>query len=120
MSISPDGLWVAAMGTGQSISLWPVAGGAPRQVAGTEPADRPAAWSEDGRSLWILRRGEIPAQVYQLDIATGRRRLWKTLVPPDTAGVYSIIEFRITPKGDSYFYSFTRLLSQLYLVRGLR
>lgn len=115
-----DGQWVAAIGTGQPITLWPVAGGPSRPVAGTEPSDRPAAWSADGRSLWIVRRGEVPAQVFQLDIATGRRHLWKTLVPPDTAGVYSIIEFRITPTGDSYFYSFTRVLSQLYLVRGLK
>jgi hypothetical protein len=62
----------------------------------------------------------MPGHVYQLEIATGRRHLWKTLVPPDAAGVYSIIEFAITPSGHSYFYSYTRLLSQLYLVRGLK
>ena len=50
--------------------------------------------------------------------ATPERR--KTLVPPDSAGVYSVIEFQITPEGKSYFYSYTRLLSQLYLVRGLK
>jgi hypothetical protein len=32
---------------------------------------------------------------------------------------YSIIDFRITPAGHSYFYGYTRLLSQLFLVRGL-
>ena len=42
------------------------------------------------------------------------------LIPPDKAGVYSIIEFVITPDGQSYFYSYTRLLSQLYLVHGLK
>ena len=39
--------------------------------------------------------------------------------PPDAAGVYSIIEFCITPTGHSYFYSYTRLLSQFFLVTGL-
>ena len=42
------------------------------------------------------------------------------LVPPDAAGVYSIIEFQITPSGHAYAYGYTRLLSQLYLVRGLK
>jgi len=51
---------------------------------------------------------------------TGTRRLWKSLIPPDAAGVYSIVEFRITPRGDAYAYSYTRLVSQLYLVRGLK
>jgi hypothetical protein len=42
------------------------------------------------------------------------------LVPPDPVGVYSIINFDITPSGDSYFYTYTRLLSQLYVARNLR
>jgi eukaryotic-like serine/threonine-protein kinase len=120
LSISPDGTWAAAIGVGQTISLWPVAGGPPRTVEGSQPDERPVAWSADGQSLWLFRRGEVPAHVYRLDIKTGQRRLWKTLVPPDAAGVYSIIDFRITPAGDAYFYSYTRLLSQLFLVRGLK
>jgi hypothetical protein len=120
LSISPNGEWIAAVrGRDGSLSLWPLSGEPRLEVKGAEPDDRPVAWSADGRSLWIFRRGEVPAHVYQLDLTTGQRRLWKTLVPPDMAGVYSIIEFQITPTGHSYFYSYTRLLSQLYLVRGL-
>jgi serine/threonine protein kinase/Tol biopolymer transport system component len=120
LSISPDGLWVAAVDSGNAISLWRVDGGASRVLQGTEPGDRPVAWSADGRSLWLFRRGEVPTNVFTLDIANGRRELWKTLVPPDPAGVYSIYEFRITPAGDSYFYSYRRLLSQLFLVTSLQ
>ncbi len=120
LSISPDGRWAAAISPSQAISLWPVSGGPSRAVPGSEPGDRPIAWSADGRSLWLFRRGEVPAHVSRLNIETGRRQLWKTLVPPDASGVYSIIEFRITPTGDAYFYSYTQLVSQLYLVRGLK
>jgi Tol biopolymer transport system component len=119
LSISPDGEWLAAIGEGEkAITLWPVAGGSPRSVAGSQPGDRPVAWSADGRSLWVYRRDEVPAHVFSLDIEGGRRQLWKTLSLP--AGVYSINDFRITPSGDSYFYSYTRVLSQLYQVRGLQ
>ena len=52
--------------------------------------------------------------------SSGERRPWKEVTPPELAGVYSIIELQITPDGKSYFYSYTRLLSQLYLVRGLK
>jgi WD40 repeat protein len=120
VAISPDGEWAASIGSQQGIALWPVSGGPPRPVPGSEPGDRPVAFSADGRSLWLFRRGEVPAPVFQLDIDTGRRQLSKRLVPPDAAGVYSIIEFRITPTGHSYFYSYTRSLSQLYVARGLR
>jgi hypothetical protein len=122
LSISPDGAQIAAIGSGQGISLWPVTDGppSPRHVRESKPDDRPVAWSADGKSLWIFRRGEVPAEVFRLEIETGRRQRWKTLVPPDVAGAYSIVDFRITPTGDAYVYSYTRLLSQLYLVRGLK
>jgi WD40 repeat protein len=118
-AISGDGQWVAAIGSGEGISLWPVAGGSPRDVP-SRPGDRPIAWSGDGRSLWVFRRGEVPAEVLKVDVATGRRSLWKKLEPPDPAGVYSITDFRVTPDGQVYFYSFKRQVSQLYVASGLR
>jgi hypothetical protein len=102
------------------VSLYPTAGGPPRVVPGTQPGERPASWSADGRSLWVFRRGELPARVYSVDVETGRRTPWKTLTPPDAAGVYSIDQLRVTPSGSSYFYSYSRTLSELYEARGLR
>ena len=121
ITISPDDAWVAATGPDRTISLWPTSGvGGSRPVKGSEPGDRPVAWSLDGKSLWTFRRGEIPAQVFQVNTITGQRQPWRRLVPPDTAGVYSVIEVRVTPTGRAYAYSYTRLLSQLYLTRDLR
>jgi Tol biopolymer transport system component len=123
LAISPDGLRAAAISDAPSepgISLWSVTGSAPpSRVPGSEQGDRPVAFSDDGRSLWIFRRGEVPAQVVKLDTASGERQIWKTLVPVDVAGVYSITELSITPDGRAYFYSYRRLLSQLYVVRGI-
>jgi Tol biopolymer transport system component len=122
LSISPDGARIAGIGK-RGVSLWRAAG--PREqagepVPGSQPGDRPVAWTSDGTALWIFRRGELPAHVYRVEIATGRRELWKTIAPDDPAGVYSILDFDITPDGRSYFYSYWRVLSELYVVRGLR
>jgi WD40 repeat protein len=119
LSISPDSNWLAALAPG-GISLWPVAGGPAREVRGSLPGERPVSFTSDGRSLWVFRRGEVPAHIYRLEIDSGSRKLWKTLVPPDTAGVYSIDEFKVTRSGAAYFYSYRRSLSELYEVRGLR
>ncbi len=119
LAISRDGTWVAAAEPARGISLWPVAGGASRFVPASEPDDRPVGFSADGRSLWVFRRGEVPARVLRLDISTGRRDLWKVLWPPDPAGVYSIMNLKVTPTGHAYFYSYAGVLSQLYLVGGL-
>lgn len=119
LAISPDGLQMAVRGAGPAISVWPVAGGQGTPVAGSQPGDRPVAWSEDGRSIWVFQRGHVPAEVARLDLASGKRVPWKTLVPPDPAGVYSINDVRITPRGDAYFYSYRRVLSELYLASAV-
>ena len=120
LAISGDGAQVAAISVSGPVTLWPVAGGASRTLPGTEPGDRPVGWAPDGRSLWVFRRGEVPARVFTVDIQTGRRALWKTLTPPDATGVYSVDQVRVTPSGNAYFYSYRRTLSELYEVRGLR
>ena len=62
---------------------------------------------------------ELPAKVFRFDIATGRKELWRTLMPADAAGIYSL---DVLPRrgGDAYVYSFNRILSDLYLVEGVR
>ena len=121
LAISSAGDMVAVVGgQPEQMSIWPMSGGAPRPVLGARRNDRPVAWTPDGQSLWMFRRGEVPAPVFQLDLTTGERRPWKSLVPPNAEGVYSITEFKITPGGDAYAYSYSRLLSQLYLVHGLK
>jgi serine/threonine protein kinase/dipeptidyl aminopeptidase/acylaminoacyl peptidase len=120
LSISPDGEWVATMGSGRGIVLWPTSPGpSPRPVPNTQPEDRPVSWTADGRSLWVFRRGEVPADVWRVDIASGHRELWKRLSPVDPTGVHSIYTFKVTRDGRSYFYSYKRVVSQLYLVKGL-
>ena len=121
LAISADGARIAAVGGKPSgISIWSDSGIRQHDVPGSSSDDRPIAFSADGKSLWLFRRGEVPAHIDRLDIASGERRPWKEVTPPELAGVYSIIELQITPDGRSYFYSYTRLLSQLYLGRGLK
>jgi hypothetical protein len=119
LSISSDGSTLAAISREGGMTLWPLDGSAPRPVPGSLPGDRPVAWSPDSRWLWLFRRNEIPARIERLEIATGRREPWKTLVPSEP-GVYSIMNFVITPTGSAYCYSYRRRLSDLYLVEGLR
>jgi len=62
----------------------------------------------------------LPARVEKVDVSTGARGLWKELSPPDLDGVTNLVRIRITPDGSSYAYTYFRLLSELFLVDGLR
>ena len=59
-------------------------------------------------------------QVVRLDVATGRKELWKELVPADSAGVTEVPAVIPTSDGRSYVYSYIRQLSDLYVVKGVK
>ena len=118
--ISPDSRFAIGRGTDHKLHLYPISGGAPRELVGIEPTEQPLRWSADGQSLYVYTPGTLPAQVDRVDLATGRREKWKDLVPNDTAGVAFIRPPLITPDGKHYVYSYTRVLSELFLARGVR
>jgi Tol biopolymer transport system component len=117
--VASDGKWVMVHGPDRKTYRYPMAGGEPTVVPGVDPEDSMDQVSLDGGSLYIHRTGELPANVFRLDISTGRKEPWRTLMPADAAGVYAI---NVTPTrgGDGYDYSFNRILSDLYLVDGIR
>jgi serine/threonine protein kinase len=119
-TVSPDGKFVAARGPDQRLYLYPIAGGEPTAISGLTAEDTPTAWSADGRFLYVYRRRELPAKVYRLDVATGKKELWKELMPADAAGILNISPPMVTLDGKSYAYAYIRTLSDLYLVDGLK
>ncbi|MGA7301703.1 MAG: protein kinase, partial [Candidatus Sulfotelmatobacter sp.] len=82
-ALSPDSQEIAAIGPDEKGYLYPVAGGDPRPINGINQGEQPITWSGDGQSLYIYQPGELPARVYRLDLKSGKRTLWKELMPSD-------------------------------------
>ena len=120
LAVSPDGKTVASVGGDHKISLYSEEGGEPLALAGGVNGELPIRWSADGRTLYIFQPGQMPTRVSRVEIASGKRELWKELMPADPTGVVRILDVQITPDGKSYAYSHLRALSELYLVEGLR
>jgi hypothetical protein len=116
--VSPDGRSVAAMGPDRVMKIYYQDGSDPRLVPQVTLSDRPLAWSADSGALFVFGRGEIPAKVFRVDLATGEREVWKQLTPMNTAGVEGLTGVRMTPDGE-YAYSYMQRLSILYVVEGL-
>jgi Tol biopolymer transport system component len=119
-AVSPNGEMVAGIGPDQKGYLYLPAGGEPKPIAGLEAGELPISWSSDGHSLYIHRTGEVPAKVYLLELATGKKTVWKQIVPLDPTGVSTIGPILVTPDGKTYTYGFHRTLGDLYLVEGLK
>jgi eukaryotic-like serine/threonine-protein kinase len=119
-AVSPDGRWVAAVGADGKTALFPLDGGTPKPLAGPQEGEFPLRFSPDGRFLYLWKRGDIPARVARVEIETGKREVWKDLLPLDPSGVERISNVVVTPDAKGYAYCFTRLLSDLFVVEGLK
>jgi dipeptidyl aminopeptidase/acylaminoacyl peptidase len=115
---SPDGRWVATIGHDGHF-LYPVDGGERRPLPGLSLDEWPVGWSADGRSVYWRREGVLPMPVLKMDVETGRPTTLLELAPPDRAGVVWMDPL-LTPDGRGYVYTYHRLLSDLYLVLGLK
>jgi eukaryotic-like serine/threonine-protein kinase len=119
-AITADGKNVAAIGPDQKGYIYPIDGGQPKLIPGLDPYEGPIGWCDDGQSLFIYRLGELPARIYRLNIATGKKQFVRQLMPPDLSGVTDISAIFITPDGRGYVYEYGRTLSDLYLVSDIK
>jgi Tol biopolymer transport system component len=119
LPLSPDGSGVVAESPAGVPMIYRLAGGAPESVTGLTPADLPLQWQEDGRGLFLGRGHGLPWTIDRLDLATGRRTHAFDIRPRETAGLrLSIVA--VSPNGRHYVHSYSRLLTDLFVVTGLR
>jgi len=116
--ISPDGKVVVARDQGQEFRLYPVDGGGPRALKGLKGGEFPIQWETTGAMLYVWDR-TFPAHIFLVDLKSGARQPWTTLIPPDSAGVlYGNIV--MTPDGKTSIYRYRRVGTILFLAEGLK
>ena len=118
-SISPDGKRVAAQDPAGKVSIYAVDGGDPVSVPNIQSGELPIQWTEDGKTL-VVGDWEVPTPVYMIDLATGQKKLFKTITPADPTGLFNGSPPIFSSDLKSYVYSYTRITSDLYIVDGLQ
>jgi Tol biopolymer transport system component len=118
--VSPDGQSLLATDNKRDRWLYPLAGGEPKKLAITLGSDEGIiCFFADSKTL-LVRDRSIPVKVFRVDMETGRRELFKEIIPADPAGAQSIPSVRFSADGKSYAYTLGRFLSDLYVVDGLK
>ena len=119
--VAPDGRTVAAFTQGGPV-LFTIGASDARPCPGLDAEDVPIAWSLDGRALFFARRGALTLEIHRLELSSSRQKLVWSLANQDPAGVRTQVPgwVRLTPDGKYYAFSFERVLSDLYLVEGLK
>jgi hypothetical protein len=118
--VSPDGRWVAVALARGDVGLLPLDGGEIRTLPGSGTNDLPVEWSADGRRLLVYDPGRLPARLEEVDVASGRRELWREIGPVDRMGVYGAFAVFATPDRKAWAATYLQYQSTLYLVKGLR
>ncbi len=118
--VSPDCKLMVAVDLEHRFWLYPVYGGQPRTLSGIEPGEVPIGWSADSKHLFVATVEAVPVRISRTEVSTGRRQLVSKVTPSDLAGLWGFLTVHITPDGKSYVYSDYRILSDLYLARGLK
>ncbi|HEV2521276.1 MAG TPA: winged helix-turn-helix domain-containing protein [Candidatus Acidoferrales bacterium] len=119
-SVSPNGQILELMDDARALLFSSVTSEQPEKVFKFEPSELPIGWTPDGKFLYLVQTVREPATITRLEIASGRRSLWKQLPPPPIKTIMKADCVVITPDGRSYAYEYMNHSSDLYLVQGLK
>jgi len=120
-SLSPDGRSLSVVERNGKRGIWPMDGSGFRPIPNFDSTYGVLGWTADGASLYAISNhlGEKLAKVYRVNITTGKMDLWKTfgdsLPPGANAGAP-----HLSSDGTSYAYVYDQILSQAYVVKGLK
>ena len=124
--VSPDGkrllTWAPDKGPDGKYYLSPIDGTKSTPIAGLEMGEMPIRWSTDGRALYV-RSGDFSANIYRIDLSSGRRELRKEIMPDQVGFLGFEVTpggIQITPDGKSYVYTYWTALRDLFLAEDLK
>ena len=118
--VTHDGKYILARDAKHQLFLYPIAGGDPQKLSFALGAGEfTVGASADGKGILVASPG-IPMKIALVDLASGHREPWKEIAPADPAGAQSITNIRFSADGKAYAYSTLRLLSDLYVVNGMK
>jgi eukaryotic-like serine/threonine-protein kinase len=118
--VSADGKLIA--GTDLAANeprLYGADGGEARPIPGLS-AGEGFMWTSDPRFMYVYQWRQTPVKIYRLNVLNGQRQLFREISPPDATGLCEISRVLFSSDGQAYVYGYVRLLSDLYLVKGLK
>jgi eukaryotic-like serine/threonine-protein kinase len=118
--VSPDGRYILRTDPDGEATIYPLDGSSPRAIPGLEPGFVPVQWSEDSASVYGYHAGRLPAEVYEVSVATGERKLVEELLSTPPAGAVTLTPLVVTRDGSRFAYSYYQMRSVLYTISGLR
>jgi Tol biopolymer transport system component len=119
--LSPDGRSFLVVGPDGGWGIWPLAGGGLRLLPGIDSRYYVTGWAPDGSSVYVgeSHSHERAVKIFRANVTTGKMDVWKTFGDslPTGANAGNML-FSID--GSAYVYLYVQVLSQAYVVKGLK
>jgi len=122
VNLSPDGRSTVVLGADGNWGIWPLDGGGIRPIPGLDSSYYISGWSPDGGSLYVAsgRVGQRVAKVYKANPASGKMDLWRSFGEATGAGITATGAPIFSSDGSAYAYVYVQVLSEAYVVTGLK
>jgi serine/threonine protein kinase/Tol biopolymer transport system component len=114
--VTRDGKRLLGRERDRTYSFYDIGGGGRTPVPAIRRDDTLVRFSDDEKSIFVSSFAKVPAQLTKVDLTTGAREPWRTVMPADPAGLINVGPLFVTSDGKTTVYSYTRLLSNLYLL----
>ncbi|MGB6385434.1 MAG: protein kinase [Terriglobales bacterium] len=123
VQVSPDGKSAAVRGPEGKRGIWSFEENAFHPIPGLESSYTIIGWTPDGESVYVADNKRLlakAAQIYRVNIQTGKMEPWKTFGEQTSAGVSTVAAPQLSADGTAYAYLYVRVLSEAYVVTGLK
>ena len=119
--ISPDGREIAVIGPDRKRGIWPLDGSGFKPIPDLDPKYGVIGWASDGSSLYVMTSllNERVAKVYRVNISSGKMDYWRTFGDSLPSGA-SAGAPNFSSDGTAYAYVYAQILSEAYVVQGLK
>jgi Tol biopolymer transport system component len=120
--VSPDGRNVAVRGADGKRGIWSLDGGGFHAIPGLESKYSIIGWTPDSQSVYVtpVLRSPKSLKISRVNVLTGKMEPWKTLGEEKGATVTSLGSPFLSRDGSAYAYLYVQILSEAYVVTGLK
>jgi eukaryotic-like serine/threonine-protein kinase len=121
---SPDGQRLIVEDGEGKFGIWTIGGASMTRIPGLENPNVPLGWTPDGQSLLVFdtsaRETGTSMDIYRVNIATGKRDFWKAIGASAATGTDTVGPPQFSRDLNSYVYGVDQILSEAFVVKGLK
>lgn len=121
-ALSSDGRSVAVTGPDGKWGIWPLNGDGGLRPLPLDPTYNVAGWAPDGSAIYVTdsrTRTRPTLDAFRMNLATGKLEPWKTFGDTLPSGAHAFGP-QMSADGSAYVYGYVQILSQAYVVKGLK